>query len=163
MRRPVLPVPEDPGDEKVLADIERYGFNVRHVRPYHHPEHAHLNPPEGLDPVSAIGFSYTVGLPHSRRHPELIVVTGEPAEVAHDLLWGVVALIDGGARFGPGDSSGEVLSEGTVTFGDVHRHWRKELLTFADWAARRRPFAAVQIVLPVRTPQPLLHSRRLSA
>ena len=60
-------------------------------------------------------------------------------------------LIEDGARFAPGDESTDILyAAAPARFGPVSQRWRKEILTFADWAARRRPFEAVQILLPDR-------------
>lgn len=73
-----------------------------------------------------------------------------------------------GSPFAAGDESREILEHAPACFGAVSPRWRKELLTFADWAARRKRFEALQIVLPDRTgrfpssptytgpPQPLL-------
>jgi hypothetical protein len=163
-----LPKPTDPGDDKVLADIRKYGFHAKHVRPYHHPEHAAESARLGPHPVYDVGFSYTVGLPFSHRHAELVITGGMPDKQAHDILWEVVHLVEEGARFEPGDESDEILRDARVRFGPVSKSRRKELLTFADWAARRKRFEAVQILLPDRAgafptdaayagpPQPLL-------
>jgi hypothetical protein len=166
-----LPRPEDPGDAKVLSDIERFGFHAKHVRPWHHPEHAAQNAQLAPHPIYDIGLSYTAGLSHTWRHPELAIVTDMDAERAHDILWAAVALIrDEGARFAAGDTSDRVLEFAAVAFGPVSSNRRKELLTFADWVARRKRFDALQILLPDRhgrfpdhpsyagPPQPLLGS-----
>ena len=145
-----LPRPTDPGDEKVHAAIRTHGFHAKHVRPDAHPEHAAEKAALGPDPILDIGLSYTVGLPYSHRHPELAIVTGMPFGQAHAILWEVVRLIERGARFRVGDESRDVLVDYAVRFGAVQPHWRKELLTFADWAARRRSFEALQLLIPDR-------------
>ena len=61
MLRRRLPKPTDPGDEKVLADIRDLGFHAKHVRPWHHPEHARENATLGPHPIYDVGLSYTVG------------------------------------------------------------------------------------------------------
>lgn len=164
-----LPRPTDPGDEKVLADIHEYGFHAKHVRRGAHPEHALEEAKLGPHPIYDVGFSYTVGLHFSLRHPELVLVSGMPDRQAHDILWQAVRLIKDGATFAAGDESREILEDAPACFSAVSLRWRKELLTFADWAARRKRFDALQIVLPDRTgrfptspaytgpPQPLLH------
>jgi hypothetical protein len=163
-----LPRPTDPGDEKVLSDIRKYGFHAKHVRRGAHPEHAREEAELGPHPIYDIGFSYTVGLHFSLRHPELVLVSGMPDRQAHDILWQVVRLIRDGATFSDGDESQEILHDVPARFSAVSPRWRKELLTFADWAARRKRFEALQIVMPDRTgtfptspayagpPQPLL-------
>ena len=164
-----LPKPEDPGDEKVLADIREYGFHAIHVREGAHPEHAALEAAMPPHPVYEAGFSYTVGLPYSHRHPELAIV-GPAARRprAHDILWEVVHLIEDGRAYAAGDETDEVLRGYAVRFAPVSHERRKELLTFADWAARRKRFEALQILLPDKAgrfpdaadydgmPQPLL-------
>jgi hypothetical protein len=81
-------------------------------------------------------------------HPELILVGGW--QHAHAILAEVVALVDAGRRFGPGDMSDEVLDGYPVRFGPVSADRRIELLTYADWLNRRAPFDAVQLILPDR-------------
>ena len=73
-----LPKPSDPGDDKVLANIREFGFHAMHVRPDHHPEHAAENAKLGPHPIYDIGFSYTVGLPYSHDHAELVLVGDLP-------------------------------------------------------------------------------------
>jgi len=143
-----LPKPTDSGDEKVLASIEEFGFHAMHVRPWHHPEHADANAKLGPHPIYDVGVSYTVGLPYSHDHAELVVVGGLPDERAHDILWEVVHLIERGEAFTAGDQSDLVLRDLPARFGPVAKHWRKDILTYADWAARRRQFEALQILLP---------------
>jgi hypothetical protein len=163
-----LPRPTDPGDDKVLANIREFGFHAMHVRPYHHPEHAAENAQRAPHPVYDIGFSYTVGLPYSHDHAELVLVGDLPDDQAHSILWEVVRLIEGGASFAPGDESDLILDKLPARFGPVSSERRTELLTFADWAARRKHFEAVQLLFPDRNgtfpdedayagpPQPLL-------
>ena len=168
MLRRRLPKPEDPGDDRVLADIREYGFHAKHVRKGAHPEHAAAEAAEPSNPFYEAGFSYTVGLHHSHGHPELVVVGPLPDDQAHAILWEVVHLIEAGRSFAAGDESDEVLDGYPARFGPVTHHWRKEILTFADWAARRKRFEALQILLPDKAgtfpddaayagpPQPLL-------
>jgi len=148
MLRKRLPRPTDPGDDKVLADIKKFGFHAKHVRPDAHPHHAEEKAKLGPHPIYDIGFSYTVGLPYSHGHPEVVLVSGLPDDRAHALLWEVVNLVEGGAAFAPGDESDRILRDMPARFGPVSRRWRKEILTFADWAARRKHFEAVQLLLP---------------
>jgi hypothetical protein len=165
LRKRRLPKPTDPGDEKVLADIREFGFHAKHVRKGVHPEHASREP---TNPVYEAGISYTVGLPYSHGHPELALVGPLPDDRAHDILWEVVHLIEDGREFAVGDETGDVLVGYPARFGPVSGFWRKEVLTFADWAARRKPFEALQILVPDKAgafpddpayagaPQPLL-------
>jgi Domain of unknown function (DUF4262) len=60
----------------------------------------------------------------------------------------VVHLITDGQGFQPGDTSDEVLTRYEVRFGAVSEARRLTLLTYADWANRRGPFDAIQLILP---------------
>jgi Domain of unknown function (DUF4262) len=168
MFRRRLPKPEDPGDEGVLADIRKFGFHTKHVRKGAHPEHLAEEAAMPSNPFYEAGLTYTVGLPYSHGHPELAVVGPLADDRAHGILWEVVHLIESGRRFAAGDESDEVLAGYPTRFGPVSEYWRKEVLTFADWAARRKHFEALQILLPDKAgrfpddpaydgvPQPLL-------
>ena len=163
-----LPKPTDPGDDKVLADIREFGFHAKHVRKGAHPEHATEAAKCGPHSIYDAGLSYTVGLPYSHGHPEIAITGALPDDRAHAILWETVHLIEDGASFAPGDASDAILDGLQARFGPVSDHWRKEVLTFADWAARRRRFEAVQLLYPDRAghfptearydgaPQPLL-------
>ncbi len=161
-----LPDPEDPFDEKLIADIHRYGLHWIHVADEYHPEHAGLEAEDEPDPVADAAFGYTIGLSLTLDHPEIIIVGRW--KHAHAFVSEVVRLIQSGERFAPGDASDDVLPDLPVRFGAVSDHERKRLLTYADWANRRRPFGVVQLILPgpngawlwepeyVALPQPLL-------
>lgn len=67
---------------------------------------------------------------------------------AHAILAAVVELVTGGRRLTVGEVSDEVLDGYDVRFGRVSDERRVELLTYVEWANRRRPFEALQIILP---------------
>jgi Domain of unknown function (DUF4262) len=137
-----LPDPEDDFDEKLLADIREYGWHCVLVDPGAHPEHPEL-PPHAVYDAS---FAYTVGLHLTHRHADIILVGRW--QHAQALLTNVVALIEEGRRFEAGDESDQVMAEYPVRFGEVAEAHRKELMTYADWAYRREPAAALQLVIP---------------
>ena len=143
-----LPEPEDAFDEKLVADVRQYGWHCVLVADEHHPEHAAANLALGPHPVYDAAFAYTAGLWLTRGHPELVLV-GRWTR-AHAILAAVVSLIDEGGRFGPDDRSDDVLDGYPVRFAAVSASRRTELLTYADWLHRRRPFDALQVVLPDR-------------
>ena len=121
-----LPPPEDSFDEKLLSDVREYGWHCV--------------------VVEQAAVAYTVGLWHTYDHPEL-ALTG-PWKHAHGILAAAVALVDEGARLEVDDESDEVLEGYPVRFGPVSDERRVALLTYADWLAGRRPFAALQLILP---------------
>ncbi len=129
-------------------------------------EHAEQTAALGPHPIYDAGFAYTVGLWLTRTHPELVLVGRW--QQAHAILAAAVSLIDEGVHFAPGDRTDEVLEGYSVCLREVSAPRRTELLTCASWANRRRPFEALQLILPDRLarwpwefgydayPQPLL-------
>ena len=143
-----LPEPSDDAERQVLADIARHGWHVVLVR---RGIHDHEGPgPWADDPAAQAAyeadFTYTVGLTYSFDHPEVILVGGW--QHAHAYLNVVGGMVQEGRRFAEGDTTEELLEGFTVRFEAVGESQRKELLTWADWAVRRRPFEALQLVLP---------------
>ena len=141
-----LPEPEDAFDEKLLADVRAFGWHCLHVADEHHPEHVEENAVLVPHPIYDAAFSYTVGLWLTQCHPELVLVGRWKQN--HDVIASAVALIKRGQRFEVGTTSDEVLEGHDVCFTAVSPARRIELLTYASWANRRRPFDALQLVLP---------------
>jgi hypothetical protein len=163
---PELPEPETEFDEGVLDHIREFGWSCVSITDRAHPEHAAANAALGPHPVYDAGFVYTVGLWLTWQHPELILVGAWTN--AHAVLSAAVRLVESGTAFSAGDESNEVLGTYPVRLGAVNDERALELLTFAHWANRRRPFDALQLVLPDKAvrwpgeagydsyPQPLL-------
>jgi hypothetical protein len=161
-----LPEPEDSFDERLIADIREYGWHCVLVDDAHHPEHAAENAALGPHPVYDATFAYSVGLWLTRHHAELILVGRW--QHAHAMIASAVSLIEDGVRFHIGDVTDQILEGHEVGFRGVSADQREELLTYASWTNRRRPFEALQLVLPDVTglwpwdpgyagfPQPLL-------
>jgi hypothetical protein len=141
-----LPEPQDAFDEKLIADVREHGWHCVLVADEHHPEHAVLNAASGPHPVYDATFAYTVGLWLTRQHPELVLVGRW--QQAHAIIASAVSLISAGRRLVAGDVSDQVLEGHEVRFGPVSDERRAELLTYSDWANRRHPFEAVQLILP---------------
>jgi hypothetical protein len=141
-----LPEPEDRVDEKLISDLRTYGWHCLHVADEHHPEHAERNAAVGSHPIYDAAFSYTVGLWLTRSHPELVLV-GRWTH-AHAIISAAVSLIEEGERFGVGSRTDQVLEGYDACFCPVSPARRTELLTYASWANRHRPFEALQLVLP---------------
>jgi len=59
-----------------------------------------------------------------------------------------VSTIEEGGQFEVGSTSDKVLEGYDVAFAAVAPARRTELLTYASWANHRRPFEALQLVLP---------------
>lgn len=60
-------------------------------------------------------FSYTVGMFHTYKHPELVVF-GLDLDVGFAVLAAAKAQVAGGATFSPGDRSAEILDGTSVVF-----------------------------------------------
>ncbi len=143
-----MPTPDDDLEARVVRNIEQHGWHVFLVRSGVH-DHETDEPFAGDPRVHAAYealFTYTVGLVHSFAHPE-IVLLGE-WQHAHPYLNVVGELVRDGHRFSPGDTSDEVLDGFVVRFEAVIETCRNDLLTWSHWAAGRRPFDALQLVLP---------------
>ena len=112
----------------------------------YHPEHAEANAALGPHEVYDAAFAYTVGVWATHSHPELILVGRW--KHAYNYLSSLVRMIAGGQRFAPGDRTGDLLEGFEVRFEAVSEERRVELLTWSDWVNLRRPFEAVQVVLP---------------
>ena len=161
-----LPQATNESEAKAISDIETYGWHCVLVADEYHPHHAEANAALGPHEVYDAAFAYTVGLWRTYGHPELILV-GRWRH-AHGYLSVLAEMIGEGRRFDPGDATDEVLDGYDVRFGPVSEERRLELLTWSDWANRREPFEALQVVLPDREgrwpddpdytgfPQPLL-------
>ncbi len=143
-----LPEPEDAEEAKVVADIRGHGWHVVLVRECEGEEGVHWSDDPAVQAAYEALFTYTVGLGPSFGHPEVVLVGGW--QHAHPFLNVVGDLVADGKRFRPGDTSSEVLDGYVVRFDPVAQSRREELLTWASWAARRRPFEALQLVLPDR-------------
>lgn len=91
--------PKDEHERKALADVEEHGWHVLKV----------------LEDNEGPAFAYTVGLYHSFRHPELIVV-GLPLDVGHSVLNIAGESIRRGVRYSEGTQSDELLEDRACTF-----------------------------------------------
>ncbi|MGL4462213.1 MAG: DUF4262 domain-containing protein [Planctomycetia bacterium] len=127
------PVPTDDVEHKILADVARVGWAVLGV------------PDDDEGP----GFAFSIGLHHSYRHPELIVV-GLPWETSYALVNNAGAMIKTGARFDAGGTNGDLLDGFTTAFIEIARRHYQDYLGSAEWYYGGAEFPAVQIVWPDR-------------
>ncbi len=141
-----LPEPRSAADAKAIADIREYGWHAVLVADEFHPEHAEANAALPPHAIYDAAFSYTVGVWGSFGHPELVLVGRW--EHRHSYLSALVTMVQQGRRFDVGDTTEELLEGYTVRFEAVSVADRLELLTWAHWANMRKPFEALQVVLP---------------
>ena len=120
-------------DEKLLADVERYGWHCLHVHD------------EGQVPF----WTFTIGLFQSWKHSELVVF-GLPDTVAHDVLTDVVERIRGGHRFESGRLYQDVFDDSVpARFVEVDHLAYSQFLGYAQWFYETETgFPVLQLVWP---------------
>jgi hypothetical protein len=94
-------------------------------------------------------FSYTVGLFHTYKHPELVIF-GLSIEVELAILDTVHDLVAGGTRFMHGNSSSEVLDGASVVFLEFSRTEYDEYLGQAENFYRSDDFPVLMLTWPDR-------------
>jgi hypothetical protein len=121
--------PQDATERKAIADIEDHGWHVLKV----------------MDDSEGPAFAYTVGLFHSFRHPELIVI-GLPPEVAHSVLNVAGEAIRRGVRYSEGAQSGDFLEHRACRFRKVPEVHYRSYLGWDLWFYDGNLFPALQVV-----------------
>lgn len=113
--------PLSEGDQKVVDDVEQYGWHAVHV----------------FDPDGErIPFTYSVGFTKSLGAPECIIF-GLGREVMHSMLWEVYRQVQAGAAITHGKRWKNLL-EGyeCVSMRATHEELFSEYATFAGWYGR---------------------------
>ncbi len=118
-------------ERQILADIAENGVHIANVA-------------EGEGRPE---YSYTVGLWHTYRHAELLVV-GLADEVAADLLNQAVDAIDAGRAFAAGERHEGLVNHYPVHFGAVAAVQAQQWLPVVAWAYERGDVACLQLVYP---------------
>ena len=116
---------------KVLADIDTDGVHIVHV------------PESDGQP----GYSYTIGLPYSFEHAE-VVVFGLSPDVAEELLNAVADEAADGAKFAADAQHDGLLHGYPVRFFAVAKGWYGQFLQTALWAHEGDGFECLQLVWP---------------
>jgi hypothetical protein len=126
-----LPEPHDDHDRKLLADVARHGWHVIGVE----------------EDEEGPAFAYSIGLYHSFKHPEIIVL-GLPVDVMHRIINAVGKQVRSEERLEHLDESGDVLDGYSVAFRTVeHRHY-SDYFGYARWFYRGNDFPCLQCVWP---------------
>jgi hypothetical protein len=121
----------DAGEEKALADIERYGCHVIHV----------------LEDEEGPPFSYSVGVQKTSGAPEVIVI-GLKQPIAHFVVNEYNARVRAGERFAPGRRYGGFLERFDVQFEVVASDRFDEYLGWNRWLYNGNTFEVLQIIYP---------------
>jgi hypothetical protein len=125
----VLPSPTSDADRKLLSDVEEYGWHILHV----------------LSEGELPGWSFSVGIYHTHRHPEFIVM-GLPDHVSQTIINELGIRIKNGEVFASGMIDNDVMESYPVQFLKVDRAQYKAHLGYAEWFYRHQDFPVLQIV-----------------
>jgi hypothetical protein len=120
-------------EEKCIADVAQYGLHI-------------INVPAG---EQSPGFAYTVGLPHSFSHPEIIVF-GLRRETMHTLLNDAAELIREGHRFSAGEVTSALLEGYACTFRNVPETQQGAYLGWAQWFNDYGELQVLHMIYPDR-------------
>lgn len=121
-----------PADRKVLTDIRDHGWHVLKVLDEEEPEY---------------GFAFTIGLPTTFQHPELLIV-GMRLELMHVLLNNLGAELREGGHFEDGGVHDGLLEGFRCCFRKVSRDWYRDYLGYASWYHRGNDYDVLQVVWP---------------
>ena len=119
------------GEQKALADIERYGCHVVHVLA------------EGILPP----FSYSVGIQRSFGAPELIVI-GLKQPLGHAIINEYNRRIRSGERFAWGQLASGFIEGVECQHRPVHPSHHRAYLGWNVWLYRGAEFEVLQLIYP---------------
>ncbi len=119
----------DEHDRQIIEDIHRCGWHVVIVE-------------DGRP-----GWSFSVGLFQTFRHPEVIVF-GLGNDVGCEVINGIGAAIRAGNRFEAEQDYAEILANVRCTFKPVHQRWYQWVLGYACWYYKRDDFPVLQCLWP---------------
>lgn len=121
----------EPGEQKALEDIEKFGCHIIHVL-----EEGDLPP-----------FSYSIGISKSLGKPELIIV-GLRRELAHELINEYNRKLRAGELLRPGLPYSGFLEGFNCIFQPVHREHYEEYFGWAIWLYQGDRFEVLQLIYP---------------
>ena len=123
--------PQDKQEQKLIADIERYGWHVIKV----------------LEDEKGPGFAYSIGLFHRYAHPEILVI-GLRLDSMHGIINGIGEQIKTGERFVDGTEYSDILRGYDCAFRNVDRKFYKDYLGCALGFYEDGNFPVLQCVWP---------------
>lgn len=122
---------ENVRDMKVRSDIAKYGLHVINVmEDEEHPPH-----------------SFSIGLFHNFKHPEIIIV-GLKTELMQSMINWMGDEIREGKQLEVGKNYSGFLEGFDVTFGEMSKHHYKEYLGYALWFYQSYDFPVIQCIWP---------------
>jgi len=156
----VRTVGEDRSEQKLIDDIERFGWHC-----------IHINAEEGL-----VEYSFTVGLFQTYRHPELVIF-GLPSKTSHRILTIAANAAKAGTPLDLSQTTDELVEDYACCFAEVPKEHYYEHVGFCRWYYQGNNFPLYQIVWPsksghfpwhpeateaFRAAQPLIATRHLT-
>lgn len=127
-----LPTPEDEADQRLLANINQFGWHVM-----------------GIDEDDDYpGFAFSIGFYYQYQHPEILLM-GLPNQLAHTILASIQEMLEAGGRIEPWSAVDEVANF-ALTAVPVHFDHYRAHLGYAMWFYQSldAPFPALQLVWP---------------
>ena len=121
----------DAGEQKAIADIERYGCHVIHVM-----EEGDLPP-----------FAYSVGIEKTSQAPELVVI-GLKQPLAHSIINEYNRRVRGGERFEAGQLAAGFIEGFDCHLRAVHLSHYREYFGYDLWFYKGTGFRVLQLVYP---------------
>ncbi len=121
----------DKADRKTLQDIEQYGWHVLKVT-----EDNEVPP-----------FAFTIGLYHSFKHPEVLMI-GLDLDFMHHILNNVGDEIKKGMRYEAGKEYSEIVEDYNCSFQKIEQRFYKDYLGMAMSFYNTESFPALQCVYP---------------
>jgi hypothetical protein len=118
-------------DQKLLSDIEEYGWHIVNV----------------LEDEEGPPYSFSIGLYHTFRHPEVIIIGLDPDLMQNMINW-IGADIRGGKSFEIGKEYADLIEGFNCTFMVVQKKYYSEYLGYAMWFYKGDGFPVIQCVWP---------------
>jgi hypothetical protein len=128
-----MPEARDNHEQKALDDVQHYGLHVVNVL-----EEGDLPP-----------FTYSVGLCHTFKHPEVLIY-GLPRDRAHRILNDLADELRAGKRYLAGGVYDDLIEGYRCTFRVIPQSQYREHLGWALWFNEHPDFPALQFIYPDR-------------
>ncbi|MEO7984136.1 MAG: DUF4262 domain-containing protein [Bacteroidota bacterium] len=104
------------GDKKLINDINEYGLHVIRV----------------MEDESGPAFTYSVGLYHSYKHPEVLII-GLKQELSHSIINEIGERIKNGESFEAGKSYPGFIEGFDCCFLNIKKEFYKEYVGYSLW------------------------------
>lgn len=120
--------------QKLIQDINEFGLHVIHV----------------LEDETGPGFSYSVGLYHTLKQPEVIII-GLNRELCHSIINEIDERVKKGENFKSGEYYSGLIEGFDCYFVDVNKKYLEEYVGQALWFYEDSDFPLLQCIYPTTT------------